>query len=213
VSHLVPTHSVWLSKSAACPEGYARRGRNILAHGQRPGKINRAFYSKPQRGVVQNVTPKPKGDTMPQSLARILVHIVFSTKHRQPLIKSEIENELFPYMASIFRAYESPAIIINGVEDHVHILCVLSRKMALSDLIEEVKKSSSKWIKTKGAAYKNFYWQNGYGAFSIGESNVEMLKAYIAKQKEHHRQKTFQDEFREFLKLYKIEYDEKYVWD
>lgn len=121
--------------------------------------------------------------------------------------------ELYSYMASIFREYESPAIIINGVEDHVHILCVLSRKIALSDLIEEVKKSSSKQVKTKGAAYKTFYWQNGYGAFSIGESGVEALKKYIADQKEHHYKKTFQEELREFFKLYKIEYDEKYVWD
>lgn len=150
---------------------------------------------------------------MSQSLARVLVHIVFSTKHRQPHIRPEIESELFPYMSSIFREYESPAIIINGVEDHVHILCVLSRKIALSDLIEQVKKSSSKWIKTKGAAYKNFYWQNGYGAFSIGESGVAALKKYIADQKEHQRKKTFQEELREFFKLYKIEYDEKYVWD
>ena len=144
---------------------------------------------------------------MPQSLASVLVHIVFSTKHRQPLIKPEIEKELFSYMASIFRANESPALAINGTEDHVHILCSLSRKVALSDLIEEVKKSSSKWIKTKGAAYKNFYWQNGYGAFSIGQSGVEALKTYIADQKEHHHKKTLQDELREFLKLYNIEYD------
>jgi len=150
---------------------------------------------------------------MPQSLASILVHIVFSTKHRQPLIKPEVEKELFSYMAGIFRQYESPASTINGTDDHVHILCSLSRKMALSDLLEEVKKSSSKWIKTKGAAYKNFYWQNGYGAFSIGQSGVEALKKYIATQKEHHRQKTFQDESREFLQLYNIEYDERYVWD
>jgi len=150
---------------------------------------------------------------MPQSLASVLVHIVFSTKHRQPLIKPEIEKELFSYMAAIFRQYESPAITINGTDDHVHILCSLSRKMALSDLLEEVKKSSSKWIKTKGAAYKNFYWQNGYGAFSIGESGVAGLKEYIANQKERHREKTFQDEYRAFLKLYNVEYDERYVWD
>jgi REP element-mobilizing transposase RayT len=85
--------------------------------------------------------------------------------------------------------------------------------VALSDVLEEVKKSSSKWIKTKGPEYKNFYWQNGFGAFSIGQSGVEALKKYIAKQKEHHLKKTFQDEFREFLKLYNIEYDERYVWD
>ncbi len=150
---------------------------------------------------------------MPQSLASILVHVVFSTKHRQSFIKPEIEEELLKYMAAICREYESPAIAINGTEDHVHMLISLSRKIALSDLIEEVKKSSSKWIKTKGTAYKNFYWQNGYGAFSIGQSNVETLKRYIAKQKDHHQQQTFQEEFRIFLKIYNIEYDERYVWD
>ncbi len=150
---------------------------------------------------------------MPQSLASILVHLVFSTKHRQPFIKPEIEEELFKYMSGIFREYESPVIAINGAEDHVHILVSLSRKIALSDLLEKVKKSSSKWIKTKGENYRNFYWQNGFGAFSIGQSGVEALKEYIAKQKEHHRKKTFQDEFREFLRLYNIEYDERYVWD
>lgn len=150
---------------------------------------------------------------MPQSLARILVHVVFSTKHRQPLIKPEIEDELFKYLCGILREHESPAFNINGTEDHVHILISLSRKIALSDLLEEVKKSSSKWIKTKGPEYKNFYWQNGFGAFSIGESGMPALKKYIAEQKEHHREKTFQEEFREFLKLYNIEYDERYVWD
>jgi REP element-mobilizing transposase RayT len=150
---------------------------------------------------------------MPQSLARILVHIVFSAKHRQPLIKPEIEDELFKYMCGILREHESPALAINGTEDHVHLLISLSRKVALSDLLEEVKKSSSKWIKTKGPEYKNFYWQNGFGAFSIGESGAPALKKYIAEQKEHHRKKTFQEELREFLKLYHIEYDERYVWD
>jgi len=123
---------------------------------------------------------------MPQSLASILVHVVFSTKHRRSLIKPEIEDELFKYMSGIFREYESPVISINGVEDHVHILTSLSCKIALSDLPEKIKKSSSKWIKTKGPAYQNFYWQNGFGAFSIGESGVAALKKYIAEQKAHH---------------------------
>ncbi|MCI0693383.1 IS200/IS605 family transposase [candidate division KSB1 bacterium] len=150
---------------------------------------------------------------MPQSLASILVHVVFSTKHRQPLIKPEIEDELFAYMSSIWRTHESPVLAINGAEDHVHTLVSLSRKVALSEVLEEVKKSSSKWIKTKGPECKNFYWQNGFGAFSIGQSGVEALKKYITIQKEHHTKQTFQDEFRAFLKLYNIEYDERYVWD
>ena len=115
---------------------------------------------------------------MPQSLASIPVHFIWSTKDREPLIKSEIEKELFSYMASIFRAHESPALTINGTEDHVHNLVILSRKITVAKLVEEVKKSSSKWIKTKGEFYRNFYWQSGYAAFGIGQSNVEALKRY-----------------------------------
>jgi REP element-mobilizing transposase RayT len=99
------------------------------------------------------------------------------------------------------------------MEDHVHLLFRLGRKRSLAEIVEEVKKSSSKWIKTKGPQYKDFYWQSGYGAFSIGQSGIDALKAYIANQKEHHRKKTFQEEFREFLAKYQIEYDERYVWD
>ncbi len=150
---------------------------------------------------------------MPQSLAGIPVHCIWSAKDCQTFIRPEIEKELFSYMASIFRAYESPALTINGTEDHVHSLTILSRKITVAKLIEEVKKSSSKWIKTKGALYKNFYWQSGYAALGIGQSNLEALKRYIADQKAHHRQKTFQEEYIEFLKKYNIEYDERYVWD
>lgn len=150
---------------------------------------------------------------MPQSLTCILVHIVFSTKHRQPFIKPEIETELFKYMSSIYRANNSPALSMNGTENHVHTLILLSKTITVSKLIEEVKRSSSKWIKTKGQAYEGFYWQNGYGAFSIGQSNVAALKTYIANQKEHHKKVTFQDEFRALLKRYGVEYDERYVWD
>ncbi len=150
---------------------------------------------------------------MPQSLACILVHIVFSTKHRQPLIKPEIETELFKYMSSIYREHKSPALALNGTDNHVHSLVSLAKTITLSKLIEEVKRSSSKWIKTKGEAYRNFYWQNGYGAFSISQSHVEALKRYIANQKEHHKRQTFQDEFRALLRRYGVEYDERYVWD
>jgi REP element-mobilizing transposase RayT len=150
---------------------------------------------------------------MPQSLANLLVHIIFSTKDRQPFIKQNIEKQLYSYMASIFRECDSPAIIIGGTENHVHILFSLSKKYRLSKVIEDIKKSSSKWIKTKGLEYKKFYWQNGYGAFSIGASGKIATIKYIRNQKEHHRKKTFQEEFLKFLNKYQIKYDERYVWD
>lgn len=150
---------------------------------------------------------------MPQSLSSILIHLVFSTKNREPFITPAIEPELHPYMAKIFRANKSPSLIIDGTTDHVHTLFALGRTIAIADLEEEVKTGSSKWIKTKGREFKNFHWQKGYGAFSIGQSNVEMLKRYIRGQKQHHRRVTFEEEYRKFLKLYEVEYDERYVWD
>jgi REP element-mobilizing transposase RayT len=150
---------------------------------------------------------------MPQSLANVLVHIIFSTKNRAPFIKSDIEIELFPYLASIFKACRSPALQIGGTEDHIHVVCSLSRTITIADLLEEVKKSSSKWIKTKGEQYLEFSWQNGYGVFSIGQSQLPVVKSYIVQQKEHHRKKTFQEEYREFLKKYRIQFNEQYVWD
>lgn len=150
---------------------------------------------------------------MAQSLANVLVHIVFSTKNRAPFIKSDIENELFPYLASIFKARRSSAHQIGGTADHVHVICSLSRTITIANLLEEVKKSSSKWIKTKGQEYSKFAWQNGYGAFSIGQSQLTIVKKYILRQKEHHIKKTFQEEFREFLQKYQIQFDERYVWD
>ena len=150
---------------------------------------------------------------MPQSLAKVILHIVFSTKHRAPLIGLEIGNELYAYQASICRACNSPALIINGVEDHVHILCRLSRTIAICDLLEEVKKRSSKWIKSKGKEYKGFAWQDGYWAASVGEREVERVKRYIANQKEHHRKKSFKQEHRETLRRHGVDFDERYVWD
>jgi REP element-mobilizing transposase RayT len=150
---------------------------------------------------------------MPQSLSSILIHLTFSTKNREPFLTTEVESELYPYMAKIFREMKSPSIAINGTADHIHALFMLARVMNIADLVEEVKKESSKWIKTKGGAFRNFYWQKGYGAFSIGQSNVTALKRYIANQKRHHRKVSFQDEYRKFLKAYEIDYDERYVWD
>jgi REP element-mobilizing transposase RayT len=150
---------------------------------------------------------------MPQSLSAILIHLVFSTKNREPFITPAVETELHPYMAKVFRELKSPSLAINGTSDHLHILFSLGRVIKVADLVEEVKTESSKWIKTKGREFRNFHWQAGYGAFSIGQSNVGVLKRYISNQKLHHRRITFQDEYRKFLKSYGIDYDERYVWD
>ena len=150
---------------------------------------------------------------MPQSLSSILIHLVFSTKNREPFITPVIESELHPYMATILRDHNSPSLVIDGTMDHVHILFALGRTITIADLVEELKTGSSKWIKTKGREFKNFHWQKGYGVFSIGQSNVVALKRYIRSQKQHHRRVTFEDEYRNFLKRYEIEFDERYVWD
>ena len=150
---------------------------------------------------------------MAQSLSSILIHLIFSTKHREPFITDLIEPELHPYMAKIFRELKSPSLAINGTADHLHILFSLARTITVSDIVQEVKSESSKWIKTKGAEFRNFHWQRGYGAFSIGQSQVDAVKRYIARQKLHHQRITFQQEFRKFLRLYGIAYDERYVWD
>jgi len=150
---------------------------------------------------------------MPQSLSSILIHLIFSTKNREPFLAPEIDTELYPYLASIFKALKSPALIINGTSDHLHTLFSLSRVVTIADLVEEVKTESSKWIKTKGREFRNFHWQSGYGAFSIGQSQMKSVERYIRSQKAHHRRISFQDEYRKFLKAYEVEYDERYVWD
>lgn len=150
---------------------------------------------------------------MPQSLAFNVVHLIYSTKNREPLLTAEIRPKLFAYQAGIFRQWDSPAIVIGGVEDHVHALFLLSKNHTLIKVIEEVKKSSSKWIKTEGQAFDGFHWQSGYGAFSVCPPHVPRVRAYIEGQVEHHKVETFQEEFRNFLDRYKVEYDEKYVWD
>jgi putative transposase len=150
---------------------------------------------------------------MSHSIAKLLVHIIFSTKDRARLIAPEIEEELFKYMHGIVENNFCKLIVANGTEEHVHLLVSLKRKIDLPELIGDIKRNSSSWIKTKDTQFRNFYWQKGYGAFSIGQSQVPTLTRYINNQKEHHKKQTFQDEFRIFLKKYEIEYDERYVWD
>ncbi|MDD1751284.1 MAG: IS200/IS605 family transposase [Methanothrix sp.] len=151
---------------------------------------------------------------MPQSLANVLVHLVFSTKHRYPfLVDKKVRGEMHAYLGGTCNSLDCPVITVGGVADHVHILCRLSRKLSLAELLQEVKQGSSKWVKTKGGIVTKFSWQNGYGAFSIGQSDVGRVRKYIEGQEEHHRKKTFQEEFLTCLKEYEIDFDEKYVWD
>lgn len=149
---------------------------------------------------------------MSQSLAKILVHLVFSTKHREPLISAANRPRLHGYIVGALDNLKSPSLQTGGVSDHVHILCALSRTISPAGLLEEVKKGSSKWMKTEGGV-PDFSWQAGYGAFSIGESQAGDVIRYIQNQEVHHRKTTFQDEYRLFLERYRIAYDERYVWD
>ena len=150
---------------------------------------------------------------MGQSLVKNYIHIVFSTKHRQPFIHQPAEAELHSYLGGTCKKLDCQPIKVGGYTDHVHILCMLSKKITLMKLVEEIKSHSSKWIKSKGENYTNFYWQNGYGAFSVNPSEVDIVIRYIANQHEHHNKQTFQDEYRTILKKYDVEYDERYVWD
>ena len=149
---------------------------------------------------------------MAQSLCKNYLHIVYWTKNGEKILADDILDELYRYSATICKSYQSPALKIGGTADHVHLLCNLSKNIALADFIEQVKKHSSKWIKTKGKCYQNFKWQNGYGAFSISNSHVDIVAKYIANQKEHHRQKTFREEYIAFLDKYEIEYNSRYLW-
>jgi len=150
---------------------------------------------------------------MSQSLVKNLIHLVYSTKCRRPWISPEHRAALFAYQAGIFKEWECPALLIGGVEDHVHALFTLSKNHALKKIVEEVKKGSSKWMKMEGPRIGDFYWQAGYGAFSVSQSNVESVSRYIQSQEEHHHKITFQDELRELFKRNGVEFDERYVWE
>ena len=150
---------------------------------------------------------------MPQSLSKILVHTVFSTKDRRPFLRNKpLRDELHHYIGGILTNLQCQPIVVGGVEDHVHCLCALSRTCTAADMVKEVKRGSSLWIKTKSNDLQDFAWQEGYGIFSIGFSQIESAKEYIAGQEEHHRKISFQEEFRQLLQRYGIEFDERYVW-
>lgn len=151
---------------------------------------------------------------MPQSLAKLLVHIVFSTKERRPFLNDRpLRDELHAYLGGILTNLDCPPLIIGGVADHVHLLTTLARTRAAADVVKEVKRGSSIWLKTATPSLAQFAWQTGYGIFSIGASQIPAVRRYIAGQEQRHRRITFQDEFRTLLARYEVEYDERYVWD
>jgi REP element-mobilizing transposase RayT len=150
---------------------------------------------------------------MPQSLSRVLIHLVFSTKNRAPDLSPEILVELHPYLAGILDNINCPALRVGGVADHVHLFFGLSRTMTIAEVVETVKTSSSKWLKTKDKNLVAFHWQQGYAAFSVSQSDVERVIDYVRDQAHHHEERTFQDEYRMLLERYQVPYDERYVWD
>lgn len=150
---------------------------------------------------------------MAQTHVSLLVHVVFSTKNRASLISAEIEAELFAYIGGIIRTFDSKLLWANGTANHIHLLISLSKNVLLPKLIGDVKRSSSKWIKTKGGLLQKFDWQDGYSAFSVGHLQQELVMRYIERQKDHHRKMVFEDEMRGFYRKYDIQFDERYVWD
>ena len=151
---------------------------------------------------------------MPQSFAQIYLHIVFSTKSRQRfLIADQLREQLHAYIVGICKCQDSPALVVGGTEDHIHLLCCLDRQKTVANLIRDVKSGSSKWIKQQNKNLHDFEWQAGYGAFSISPSHLETLKRYIANQMEHHHKESFQDELRRLFQKYNVDFDERYVWD
>jgi|ERR1044072_4300160 REP element-mobilizing transposase RayT len=150
---------------------------------------------------------------MPQSLANVAVHLVFSTKHRAPWLDEGVSSELYPYLVKTLDSLGCAAIQIGGVEDHVHLLFQLSRTATIAQVVEKTKTGTSKWVKGRWAHRPDFAWQSGYGIFSVEMDAVPNVKRYILNQPEHHRKVSFQDEFRALLEQHSIAYDERYVWD
>ncbi|HEX4265781.1 MAG TPA: IS200/IS605 family transposase [Verrucomicrobiae bacterium] len=151
---------------------------------------------------------------MPQSFAKILVHAVFSTKDRRPFLRDKmVREELYLYLGGALTTLDCQPIIVGGIQDHVHLLCAMSPACKAAEMVKELKRGSASLLKTRGSDLKEFAWQNGCGIFSIGFSQIKSARDYIARQEAHHRKISFQDEFRQFLRRYEIEFDERTVWD
>jgi putative transposase len=171
---------------------------------QNPISAESAIHSAPVQYII---------DAMPQSLSKVILHIIFSTKDREPWPDSDVRTRMHAYLATICRDLGAEIVHVGGVSDHVHIVTTLPRTLSQAQLIEQVKKTSSKWIKAVDARYRGFSWQRGYGAFSVSPSQLESVRRYIHGQQEHHRTRTFQEEYRELLRKHRVDFDERYLWD
>ena len=151
---------------------------------------------------------------MPQSLSAVYIHLVFSTKERQPFLRDRDAREsLHAYLGGISKTLDCPPIIVGGMEDHVHLLTRFGRTITQAEWVKELKRVSNLWLKEQNRTYADFQWQGGYADFSVSPSNLELVKRYIANQEEHHRKLNFQDELRALLRKHNVEWDERYVWD
>jgi REP element-mobilizing transposase RayT len=150
---------------------------------------------------------------MSQSLAQVHLHLIFSTRRREPVLDEAVCNELCAVIGGMMRELDCPTWAVGAVADHVHVLFTLSRTKAVAEAVEELKRATSKWLKTKGPALADFAWQSGYGMFSVSASQLERVQGYILAQAQHHQQMTFQEELRAFLARNKVAFDERYLWD
>jgi putative transposase len=150
---------------------------------------------------------------MPQSLSKVILHVIFSTKNREPWLERDVRPRMHGYIATVCRDLGAELVRVGGVADHVHIVTRLPRTVSLAQLVEQIKKVSSKWIKARDARYRGFFWQRGYGAFSVSPSQLDVVLQYIDSQQEHHRTRTFEEEYRQLLRKHGVDFDERYVWD
>jgi REP element-mobilizing transposase RayT len=150
---------------------------------------------------------------MPQSLSKVILHIVFTTKNREPWLDLDVRPRMYAYLATICRDLGAELLRVGGVADHVHIVTTLPRTVSQAQMIERIKKTSSKWIKAHDPRYRGFFWQRGYGAFSVSSSQLAAVLKYVDAQKQHHRTRTFQEEYRDLLRRHGVDFDERYVWD
>lgn len=150
---------------------------------------------------------------MPQSLSKVIVHVVFSTKDREPWLDAPVRQQMHAYLATVCRDMDCDAFRVGGMADHIHIVGTLPRTLSQAAMLEGIKTSSSKWIKSVDSKYAGFSWQRGYGAFSVSASDLDSVLHYVTTQAEHHRHRSFQDEYRELLGRHGVTFDERYVWD